>query len=491
MGSIIFLIVLLIFLLFLGYLVVQNIIFHIRHRAVPVEEGIPVDSDKMAAHLSEAIQCKTVPLDETGTPDPAAFKQLHTFLEKTYPLIHKNLRKEVVNGYSLLYVWEGTNPKLDPVQLMAHQDVVSADPTEWTYPPFEGKVVDGIVWGRGALDIKNQLIGIMEAGEELLRQGFKPERTIHFAFGHDEETGGAHGAALVGKWLKEKGTHLAAIVDEGGGIVDGVIPEVNHPVALIGVGEKGYLTVKFQVRDAAGHSSAPPRETSITILAKGIARVWSKVIPSRIGHAKTLFLSIGPFIPLWEQIAWHNLWLFGPILRRKMDRDDTSRAYIRTTSVVTIFNAGTEDNTIPEEATAYANFRLLPNHTIAEVLAHIQKHIGDKRIQFEPVEGKANEVVGPSPTQGPAYDGLKMAIQRIYGNYPAAPYVMLGGTDCGHYVEVCENIYRFTPLIMDPSYAGLEHGVDERILVSEMVKTVKFYAKLMQFWGKEKMGEKG
>ncbi len=79
--------------------------------------------------------------------------------------------------------------------------------------------MDGIVWGRGTLDIKNQLIGIMEAAEELLKQGFRPERTIHFAFGHDEETGGVNGAAVLGKLLKERKIHLAAIVDEGGGII--------------------------------------------------------------------------------------------------------------------------------------------------------------------------------------------------------------------------------------------------------------------------------
>jgi carboxypeptidase PM20D1 len=490
MAHTVFLIVLLILLLFLGYLIIQNIIFRIRHRPVPVEDGIPADPDQIATHLSQAIQCKTVPLDDTGTPDPEAFKQLHAFLKKTYPLVHKNIRLEVVNGFSLLYIWEGTNPKLEPIQLMAHQDVVSADPTEWTHPPFEGKIVDGFVWGRGSLDIKNQLIGILEAAEELLRQGYKPERTIHFAFGHDEETGGVNGAAFVGKWLQEKKIHLSAIVDEGGGIVSGMIPEVKPPVALIGVGEKGYLTIKFHVRTEAGHSSAPPRETSINILARGIARVWNQPIPSRIGAAKTLFTTIGPYFPLWEQVAWHNLWLFGPFLKKRMDRDDTTRAYIRTTSVVTIFHAGTEDNTIPEEATAYANFRLLPNHTIAEVMSHIKKYIGDDRITFTPVEGKANEAVGPSPTKGSVYKGLQTAIHKIYGNYPDAPFVMLGGTDCGHYVEVCENIYRFTPVIMDPSFEGLEHGVDERIPVVEMVKAVKFYGKLMQVWGTETMGGK-
>jgi carboxypeptidase PM20D1 len=107
---------------------------------------------------------------------------------------------------------------------MAHQDVVSADPQGWTHPPFEGKIVDGLVWGRGTLDIKNQLIGIMEAAETLLQAGYRPERTILFGLGHDEETGGVNGCKVMGQLLKERGVHLAGIVDEGGGIVEGMQP---------------------------------------------------------------------------------------------------------------------------------------------------------------------------------------------------------------------------------------------------------------------------
>jgi carboxypeptidase PM20D1 len=471
----------------LVYVTIRTIIFQMSLGAVQKIEGLPVDEQQIAEHLAAAIRCQTVPLDETGTPDPQAFQQLHQMLESTYPLVHQKLKREVVNGYSLLYVWQGTRQDLPPVMLMAHQDVVSADPADWTHPPFEGKITDGFIWGRGTLDIKNQLIGIMEAAEHLLKQGFCPERTIHFAFGHDEETGGANGAAVLGKLLKDRGIHLAAIVDEGGGIMEGIIPFIKKPVALIGNGEKGYLTMKYYVRSKPGHSSAPPRETSISILVKGLSRLASHRVPSRIRSAKILYTSVGPATPFWLRVAWANVWLFGGLLKRMMDKEDETRAYIRTTGVLTIFNAGTEDNTIPEEATAYVNYRLLPGYKIEDIVNHSRKLIDDERVEFNPVEGKANEVVGPSPTTGPVYEGLGLAIRKIYGDYPAAPFVMLGGTDCGHYVEVCDNIYRFTPLIMDPSYAGLEHGVDERIPISEMVKTVKFYAKLMQIWGTEKM----
>ncbi len=205
-------IILAILFLTMVYVVVRTILFQRSRGSVEKIEGLQVDEGQVAEHLAASIRCQTVPLDESGTPDPEAFQQLHKMLADTYPLVHQKLRREVVNGYSLVYIWQGSRSDLDPVMLMAHQDVVSADPTEWTHPPFEGKIVDGFIWGRGTLDIKNQLIGIMEAAETLLQQGFRPERTIIFGLGHDEETGGVNGCKLIGQKLKKRAsTWLASL----------------------------------------------------------------------------------------------------------------------------------------------------------------------------------------------------------------------------------------------------------------------------------------
>ena len=230
------------------YVVVRTLLFSWRQRAVEPAAGPPVDAQAVAEHLAASVRCKTVPLDDKGSPDPEAFRQLHRMLEETYPLVHQKLRREVVSGYSLLYIWKGSRPDLEPVMLMAHQDVVSADPAEWTHPPFEGVIADGLIWGRGTLDIKNQLIGIMDAAEALLGQGYRPERTTLFGLGHDEETGGVNGCKIMGQMLKERGIHLAGIVDEGGGITEGLAAGVRGPIGLIGVSEKGYLTVEIGVQ---------------------------------------------------------------------------------------------------------------------------------------------------------------------------------------------------------------------------------------------------
>ncbi len=332
------------------YVVVRTVIFQWKQGAVEKIDGVPVDAQQVAGHLTAAVRCQTVPLDEHGTPDPEAFRQLHQFLEETYPLVHKHLKREVVNGYSLLYTWIGSRAELEPVMLMAHQDVVSADPDGWTYPPFEGTIVDGFIWGRGTLDIKNQLIGIMDAAEALLQQGFRPERTILFGLGHDEETGGVNGCKIMGQMLKERGIHLAGIVDEGGGIMAGLAAGVRGPVSLVGVSEKGYLTVEFTVHSQPGHSSTPPPQTAIGILARALARLEAHPMPTHLRRLRPLYHGIGRAAPLYIQVAFANVWLFGPLLKRWLVPKPEMNASMRTTTALTIVQGGVEDNTIPAEA---------------------------------------------------------------------------------------------------------------------------------------------
>jgi carboxypeptidase PM20D1 len=480
-------IVLAILILTTVYVVVRTLVFQWSERAVEKIEGVPIDEQLVAEHLAASVRCRTVPLDDSGTPDPEAFQQLHQMLRETYPLVHEKLRREVVNGYSLLYIWQGKRSDLEPVMLMAHQDVVSADPTEWTYPPFEGKIADGFIWGRGTLDIKNQLIGIMDAAETLLQQGYRPERTILFGLGHDEETGGVNGCKILGQELKKRGIHLAGIVDEGGGIMAGLAAGVRGPIALVGVSEKGYLTVEFTVHGQPGHSSTPPPQTSIGILSRALARLEAHPMPTHLRRLRPMYHGIGKAAPLYIQVAFSNVWLFGPLLKRWLVPKAEMNASMRTTTALTIVNGGVEDNTIPAEVRAIVNFRLLPGDTIAEVLWHVKKVIKDERVKFKPVEGKYNEALPVSPSNAPAYQSLRHVIRQVFDNPPVAPFVMLGGTDCQHFVPVCDHIYRFTSVVMDESFMGLEHGIDERIPVEAMGKMVKFYAQLMQVWGAKDM----
>jgi carboxypeptidase PM20D1 len=262
---------------------------------------------------------------------------------------------------------------------------------------------------------------------------------------------------------------------------------VRGPVALIGASEKGYLTVEFTVNATPGHSSTPPKQTSIGILSKAMVRLESNPMPTHLRRLRPLYHGIGRAAPIYIQVAFANVWLFGAFLKRWLTPNPEMNASIRTTTALTIINGGVEDNTIPAEAKSIVNFRLLPGDTIADVLWHAKKVIKDERVKFKPVEGKFNEALPVSPQNVPAYKGLSQVVRQVFDNPPVAPYVMLGGTDCQHFVPVCDNIYRFTSVVMDESFRGLEHGIDERIPVEAMAKMVKFYAQLMQVWGTREM----
>ncbi|MBE0685031.1 MAG: M20/M25/M40 family metallo-hydrolase, partial [Anaerolineaceae bacterium] len=230
----------------------------------PIEEIelVEVDVDGAANRLAEVIRLETIS-NERGHFDYEPFKKLHTRLEKMYPLVHQKMKREVISDASLLFTWEGKQKDRNPILFAAHQDVVPADPTtldKWTYPPFSGEIAEGFVWGRGTIDIKSQMMATLESAELLLGKGFEPERTIYLAFGQDEELGGQYGAAKIVEHLKTQGVHLAAMVDEGGAIMEGTIAGVDEPVALIGTAEKGHLSLKLRAAGTPGHSSMPGKD---------------------------------------------------------------------------------------------------------------------------------------------------------------------------------------------------------------------------------------
>jgi len=262
---------------------------------------------------------------------------------------------------------------------------------------------------------------------------------------------------------------------------------VRGKVGLIGVSEKGYLTMEFTVQGQPGHSSTPPPQTAIGILSRALARLEAHPMPTHLRKLRPLYHGIGIAAPLYIQIAFANVWLFGPLLKRWLVKNPEMNASMRTTTALTIINGGVEDNTIPAEAKAIVNFRLLPGDTIADVLWHAKKVIKDERVKFKPIEGKFNEALPISPQNCAAYQGLKKVIHQVFDNPPVAPFIMLGGTDCMHFVPVCDHIYRFTSVVMDESFRGLEHGIDERIPVEAIGKMVTFYAQLMQAWGTREM----
>src|SRR6266496_820126 len=226
----------------------------------------PLDTAALAQRLAGALRFKTVSYQDSSQFDVREFDGFQLYLRTTFPRLHAALKLEKVNGYGLLYEWTGSDPNRQPIVLLAHQDVVPVEPgteSRWTEPPFEGRIAGGYVWGRGALDDKGSLVGILEAVEHLVAAGTKPRRTVYLAFGYDEEIGGRRGAARIADLLASRNVHPELVLDEGGALANGLVAGISAPVALIGIAEKGYVTVGLTAQAEGGHSSMPPDETAV------------------------------------------------------------------------------------------------------------------------------------------------------------------------------------------------------------------------------------
>jgi len=399
------------------------------------------------------------------------------FLDQKFPLIHQTLSKEVVDSFSLLYSWKGLNPRLEPVLLIAHLDVVPIDTSTdrlWTESPFSGIIKAGYIWGRGSMDDKMSVLGIMEAIEALLKKGYQPQRSIYLAFGHDEECSGT-GAASMSAILKSRGLHFQYILDEGGGIVDDVIPYVRQPIALIGIAEKGYLTLQLDVKGEGGHSSMPIDEGVVGILGKAIYRLEDHPFPSRLTMpVRQMFRQLGKYMPgINGFLAMHPV-LFSGILRKQLSAYPITNSLIQTTIAPTMMTSGVRDNMMPTNARMTVNFRILPGETVQSVIAKVKWTIHDKRIAISVVDDAWN----PSkltPVKSKSYKVLKHSIEEVFPKTGVAPTLNVSISDSRNYSRLSNNILHFVPVVMKQGDSERIHGVNERVSVSGYRDCIVFY----------------
>ena len=447
-------------------------------------EPIELDAEAHAKRLSGAIRFPTVsPVDEADR-DPEAFRELHRFLEKNFPRVHQAMSRTAINELSLLYRWPGVDTSLTPALLAAHLDVVPVEPgtaVDWKYPPYSGAIAEGAVWGRGALDDKLNVIAQLEAVEALLSAGFTPRRTLYFAFGHDEEVGGAQGAGAIASLLAERGEELAFVLDEGGALVRDVVPGFSSEIAMVGVAEKGYVSFELIARESGGHSSMPKRESAVVLLVRAVDRLNSERLPGRITPVMRASLeALGAESPFWARLVLANLWLFEPLVLAGGSRVPTLDAMLRTTTAPTMLSAGVKDNVIPAIARAVVNFRILPGETSADIRRHIVSTIDDDRIEVELFSKKSREASSVSHLGGPAWNVLARTIRSVFSDTLVSPYLVVGGTDARHYLGLTRNVYRFSPIQMSQDDRMRLHGTNERIMIEDYLQAVRFYQQLIR-----------
>jgi carboxypeptidase PM20D1 len=450
---------------------------------IPPAAAVAV-SDSAVNRLVAALRLRTVSFSDESLTDTTQFEKFLSLLQQSFPRIHRQLKRETFNQYGLLYEWKGRNPALKPLLLTGHYDVVpviQGTQKMWKRPPFDGLQEGGFLYGRGTLDDKSSVLAQLEAVEGLLATGFQPGRTIMLAYGQDEEVTGFRGAQTIAAELERRKITLEFVLDEGGVIKTDGIPGLPKPVALIGIGEKGYVSIELTTVSKGGHSSMPPKQTSIGLVAEAVSKLEKNPFPARLDAGlDQMFTYIGPEMPFGQRIVFANQWLFAPLIARIMAHSNSGNATLRTTTAPTIFQAGVKDNVLPIEATATINFRILPGETVETVVERVKDVIDDERIQVNVLKKFISQ---PSPVSDPEAPGFERIHRTIKGVFPetiVTPYLTLGGTDSRFYARVCPQIYRFSPTPMNDEDTQRVHGTNERISLKDYRNMIRFYATLIR-----------
>jgi carboxypeptidase PM20D1 len=439
----------------------------------------PVDTARAAQHLSEAVRIRTVSHQDPADNDWAEWDRLHAWLADTYPAVHSTLQREVVAGHTLVYTWPGSDPTLPPFVLMAHQDVVPVtDGTEsdWKHPPFDG-VIDGeAVWGRGSIDDKASLVAIMESLEALVASGYSPRRTVIVLSGHDEEAGGTGVRAVADGW-RQRGATFEFALDEGLAVVAD-LPLASGPVALVGVAEKGYATLRVTAPAKGGHSSAPPPETGVETLSKAVLAIAGHPFPMRFrGPAADMVRTLAPDAGPVVRIAAANNWLFEPLLIWKLAATPAGAATLHTTIAPTMLRGSPKENVLPQDATAWINYRIAPQDSVDSVMARARQATRNLDVELA-WQGPAYD---PSPVSSTSSEAWQLigALASDGGRLPVAPALVTATTDSRHLNGLARDVYRFQPLVASMHEFEMIHGTNEHLTLANLGRMTTFYSRLV------------
>ncbi len=435
----------------------------------------------LAEHLAGAIRIRTVSYQDS-TLRRAALAELHAYLANTFPRTHATLAHEVVGDANLLFTWAGTDSALEPIVMMGHLDVVPVEPGSerlWTHPPFSGDIADGFIWGRGTLDDKVGVLSVLEAVEALVTEGVRPRRTVLLAFGADEEVAG-RGARDIIAVLRSRGVHPLVAIDEGSAVVRGVMPGTTRPVGLIGISEKGVASVELTVEGTGGHSSMPPAQTAVGVIAHAIDRLEMHPMRARLnGPTAAMFERVGRDLTLPYRVVIQNLWLTRLLLLRMLSRAPTTNATIRTTTAPTVIEGSPKENVLPIRARAIVNFRIIPGETSEDVLRHVRTTVDDPRVRIA-LTGEPSPPSPVSSTTSASYLTLERTIRALEPDAIVAPSLVVGATDGRHYGGYARDVFRFLPVSLGPEDLSRIHGKNERVGVHDYARAVAFMTKLIR-----------
>lgn len=430
-------------------------------------------------HLATALQIKTVSYPDYDKVNYQAYQEFLHFLQESYPSVHRECRREMINDYCPAFIWSGKDSgDHKPLLLIGHYDVVPAgEDSAWLQPPFSGTVQDNYIWGRGALDNKNQVIAVMEVIEYLIKSGCQPHRDIYIVFGFDEEVGGTRGAEQAAALFKERGLQFECIIDEGGCIVTDMLEGLTVPSALVGIAEKASANIQLTVSGQGGHSSMPPPNTAVGVMAEIVSNVEDHPMPPRlIMPVKELFKRMAPHMGP-KRLALQNIATLFPLIQSTLSKNAATNSLIRTTIAFTMVEGGDAPNVLPQKVRAIANLRILQGDSMDSVIAHIRKV--NPGLQFEIDKLLIEEPSGISPIDGVVYRRIEQVIHSMYPEVLVMPYLMSGGTDSRKYAGLCSHIYRFSAMVLTKEDYASIHSNNERISIDNFAGMMDFYYRFL------------
>jgi len=470
--------ILAILVVFLAVLFIRAAAFKPREVPAAAQEPVAVDADKAVRDLAAMVRCRTVSDKDRSKEDEGEFRKFYDLLPTLFPNVYKTCTLETPTDRSLLFCWKGKASE-NPTVLMSHFDVVSVVEEDWSKPAFEGIVEDGVLWGRGTLDTKGTLNGVLQAAEQLIGQGFVPERDVYFAFAGNEEICG-DGAPTIVKLFQERGVTPGLVVDEGGAVVTGVFPGVEAPCALIGIAEKGPMNLEFSVKSAGGHASSPPPHTPVGKLSAACVKVENHPFAFQLTKpAAEMFDILGRRSTFLYRLIFANLWCFKPLLNSICKKGGGElNALVRTTVAFTQMEGSKGMNVLPPQARMVANLRLIGDDTVDSAVEYLKGVIGDDDIQLRVIEGENPSRI--SVTDGEAWQRVTGAVSGTWPDALVSPYLMIACSDSRHYGAISDKVYRFSAMALSAAERATIHGNDERVPVTTVAKTVEFYLRLLK-----------
>lgn len=465
-------------LLLLVVILCRTIAFRPKRTAEADKEEVSFDKEGATEALRTLLRFPTVSYGDAEKEDDAAFEGLIASLPTLYPSVFSTCTFTRMPDRALLLHWKGKSAA-EPSVMMAHYDVVPVNEEAWEKPPFDAVLEDGVLWGRGALDTKVTVNGILFAANHLIENGFVPENDIYFAFSGGEEVNGK-GAPNVVDYFEREGITPALVVDEGGAVVENVFPGVKAPCGMIGIAEKGMMNVAYTTRSGGGHASAPKPHTPVGILSRACTRVEANPFPFRISRpVAEMFDTLGRHSNFLYRMIFANLWCFKGVLNMLCKKTGGElNALLRTTVAFTQMEGSSAVNVIPPEAKMVSNIRLNPLDTVDGALARLKKTVNDESVTLSVLYGTNPSRI--SETKCDAYRKVESAVVSTWQGAIATPYLMVQCSDSRHYGRISDRVYRFSAMDLTSEERATIHGNNERIRVETLHRAVEFYIRLMK-----------